>query len=52
MMEVKVLKFGGSSVETLEKMQFVANKIIAFKNNGNEKLVVVVSAIGKTTQNI
>lgn len=52
MMKVKVLKFGGSSVETLEKMQFVANKIIAFKNNGNEKLVVVVSAIGKTTQNL
>lgn len=44
---MKVLKFGGSSVATVEKIQNIANYL---KNRTqHEKLVVVVSAMGKTT---
>lgn len=51
-MKIKVLKFGGSSVETLEKMKFVARKIIDIKSKSNENLVIVLSAMGKTTKNL
>jgi len=44
-----VVKYGGSSVETIEKMQRIADKIIARKN---ENIVVVVSAMGKTTNSL
>ncbi|MFU8793492.1 MAG: aspartate kinase, partial [Acholeplasmataceae bacterium] len=43
-----IQKYGGSSLETIEKMRAIANKIIAKKNKG-EDIVVVVSAMGKTT---
>lgn len=46
-----VLKFGGSSVETIEKMKIVANKIIS-RSNDDTELVVVVSAMGKTTNRL
>ena len=43
-----VLKFGGSSVASNDKLNIVADKIIElYKNNNN--VVVVVSAQGKTT---
>ena len=45
--KVKVLKFGGSSVATVEKIQNIANYLK--KRTEKEKLVVVVSAMGKTT---
>ena len=44
---MKVLKFGGSSVATVEKIQNIANYLK--KRTEKEKLVVVVSAMGKTT---
>lgn len=46
-----VLKFGGSSVETIDKMKLVAARIIS-KYNKDTELVVVVSAMGKTTNKL
>ena len=45
---IVVLKFGGSSVADNLKLNVVAKKIIDFHNENN-KVVVVVSAQGKTT---
>ncbi|WP_313891655.1 aspartate kinase [Psychrobacillus sp.] len=46
-----VMKFGGSSVATTEKIQHIATRINHEKVNGND-VVVVVSAMGKTTDNL
>jgi len=43
-----VMKFGGSSVETIEKMRTIAQRIQNKKQEGYE-VCVVVSAMGKTT---
>ena len=50
-METIVLKFGGSSTADNIKLNIVANKIIDFYNKKN-KVIVVVSAQGKTTDNL
>ena len=50
-MDTIVLKFGGSSVSDNIKLNIVAEKIINFYNQGN-KVVVVVSAQGKTTDQL
>ena len=50
-METIVLKFGGSSIADNMKLNIVANKIIDFYNKNN-KVIVVVSAQGKTTDNL
>ena len=50
-MALIVMKFGGSSVADSDKMKHVANKIIARKKGGN-KVVVVVSAPGDTTDDL
>ncbi|XP_013667939.1 aspartokinase 1, chloroplastic [Brassica napus] len=44
-----VMKFGGSSVATAERMREVADLILAFPE---ESPVVVLSAMGKTTNNL
>ena len=49
-MDIVVLKFGGSSLENNERLVMVANKII--EKATNYKVVVVVSAQGKTTDNL
>ena len=46
-----VLKFGGSSVGSVEKMKKIAAKIAAIKKKEKD-LVVVVSAMGKTTNSL
>jgi aspartate kinase len=46
-----VQKFGGTSVGSIERIQNVANRVIEEVNNGN-KVVVVVSAMGKTTDEL
>jgi len=46
-----VQKYGGSSVADIEKIKFVARKVVETKRRGN-KVVVVVSAMGKTTDNL
>jgi aspartate kinase len=47
----KVMKFGGSSLETIEKMQAIATKIQNESSDGTQ-VVVVVSAMGKTTNQL
>lgn len=49
--EIVVLKFGGSSVADNTKLKIVADKIKKFYNQ-NKKVVVVVSAQGKTTDRL
>lgn len=50
-MNIIVQKYGGSSVENKEKLEKICNRIISYKNK-NCKLVVVVSAMGKTTDKL
>jgi aspartate kinase len=50
-MALVIMKFGGSSVANANKIKYVARKIITKKNNGN-KVVVVVSAPGDTTDDL
>ena len=50
-MDTVVLKFGGSSVADNIKLNFVADKIKEFYNN-KTRVVAVVSAQGKTTDNL
>lgn len=44
---MQVFKFGGASINTIERIKSVG-EIISQQNNGNE-MVVIVSAMGKTT---
>lgn len=46
-----VMKFGGTSVESTEKISNVANRVKREKEKGND-IVVVVSAMGKTTDEL
>jgi aspartate kinase len=43
---MKVFKFGGASVNTVDRIQHVKNIISLYKN---EQLVIIISAMGKTT---
>jgi aspartate kinase len=43
---MKVFKFGGASIQTVERIEWVGGILAHYKN---EKILVVVSAIGKTT---
>lgn len=49
-MNITVQKFGGTSVETKEKLEIVAEKIL--KEYELNRVVVIVSAQGKTTNNL
>jgi aspartate kinase len=46
-----VKKFGGSSVESIEKIQKIATHI-AGEVNGTDQIVVIVSAMGRTTDEL
>ena len=50
-MALIVQKYGGSSLDTPEKIKILAARIIARYDSGN-KLVIVVSAVGKTTDGL
>lgn len=50
-MNIIVQKYGGTSVESKEKMEKICENIISYKLK-NSKLVVVVSAQGKTTDEL
>ncbi len=50
-MALIVKKFGGSSVATPEKIMAVARRVVQEKNPG-DKIVVVVSAMGDTTDDL
>ncbi|CAM3075826.1 aspartate kinase [Streptobacillus ratti] len=49
--KIVVHKYGGSSVATTEKIMNIAKHLIEVKKSGKD-LVVVVSAMGKTTDNL
>jgi len=46
-----VQKYGGTSVGSIEKIQAVANKVVACRAQGNQ-VVVVVSAMSGVTSNL
>jgi len=46
---MKVFKFGGASINSIERIHNVA-KII--QNFAGEKLFIIISAMGKTTNNL
>ncbi|MEK4815605.1 aspartate kinase [Macrococcus sp. FSL R5-0951] len=48
---IRILKFGGTSVSDFDKISTVAN-YLKERTENNEKLVVVVSAMGKTTDDL
>lgn len=50
-MSIIVQKYGGSSLADIDKIKLVAAKIAAVKKAGND-IAVVVSAMGKTTNNL
>lgn len=50
-MDVLVQKYGGSSVETIEKMQHIADRVINKIKEGYS-VVIVLSAMGKTTNQL
>lgn len=50
-MDIIVQKYGGTSVENKEKLENICKRIIEYKKSGKD-LVVVVSAQGKTTDNL
>jgi aspartate kinase len=49
--KIIVQKFGGTSVADIDKIKNVAKTVIREKNNGND-IVVVVSAMGHTTDHL
>ena len=49
-MPIIVQKYGGTSIGSIEKINIVANKIIAEKNNGNDLVVVVSAMSGETNR--
>src|SRR5262245_32961350 len=50
-MAIVVQKYGGSSVADLDKLRNVADRVVATRRAGHD-LVVVVSAMGKTTETL
>ncbi|RKD33925.1 aspartate kinase [Thermohalobacter berrensis] len=50
-MSIVVQKYGGTSVATVEKIKYVARRLIERKKEGTD-VVVVVSAMGKTTDKL
>lgn len=50
-MSLIVQKYGGSSVANAERIQNVARRVVKTRNRGNQ-VVVVVSALGDTTDNL
>ena len=46
----KVLKFGGTSVGTIERIQHVANIIKNEYDNGNQIIAIVSAMSGKTNE--
>ncbi|MXY79932.1 MAG: aspartate kinase, partial [Chloroflexi bacterium] len=51
MQPVSVQKYGGTSVGSTERLQHVAGRIAA-RAAGGDRIVAVVSAMGKTTDSL
>jgi aspartate kinase len=50
-MSIIVEKYGGSSLATIEQINSVAHRVVRSKSKGHQ-MVIVVSAMGKTTDNL
>jgi len=50
-MPIIVQKYGGTSVESVERLQGVADRVVGAREDGND-VVVVVSAMGRTTDEL
>ena len=48
---LKVLKFGGTSVGTLDRIQNVANIIKKIKDEGHDVIAIVSAMSGETNRN-
>lgn len=48
-MRVRVYKFGGASLSDIDKIKFVADYLVSEKKSDTSPIIVVVSAMGKTT---
>ena len=49
-MALLVQKFGGTSVGTIERIEAVADKVISYKDDGNDMVVVVSAMSGETNR--
>ncbi len=49
-MALLVQKYGGTSVGSIERIKAVAEKIIAYKNQGNDMVIVVSAMSGETNR--
>jgi aspartate kinase len=49
-MALLVQKFGGTSVGTIERIEAVADKVIGYRNAGNDMVVVVSAMSGETNR--
>ena len=49
-MPLLVQKYGGTSVGTIERIEAVADKVIGYKNQGNDMVVVVSAMRGETNR--
>ncbi len=49
-MALLVQKFGGTSVGTVERIEAVADKVISYKDDGNDMVVVVSAMSGETNR--
>ena len=47
-MALLVQKYGGTSVGSIERIEAVAEKVIAYKEQGNDMVVVVSAMNGET----
>src|SRR5688500_17663682 len=50
-MAIVVQKYGGSSLSSIAKLQYVAERILVTRQRGHD-VVVVVSAMGKATEDL
>ncbi|MEM7565043.1 MAG: aspartate kinase, partial [Pseudomonadota bacterium] len=49
-MALLVQKFGGTSVGTIERIEAVAEKVISYRDQGNDMVVVVSAMSGETNR--
>ena len=49
-MALLVQKYGGTSVGSIERIEAVADKVIAYKEQGNDMVIVVSAMSGETNR--
>ena len=51
-MSIKVMKFGGTSIGSLKRIESITKLILKRLKNGDKKIVIVVSAMGGATDRL